>query len=84
MSFNYLAYIFVYFDCTFVNLLVYLYYSVYFSIILLYCIAMQPGTIISFGINKVLSYLILCYHMLSYLSSLLLSYLLILTQLNTQ
>jgi len=47
--------------CTFVNLvsLVYLYYSVDFHIVVLYCIAMQPGTRISVGINKVLSYLIL-------------------------
>jgi len=30
-----------------------------FHIVLLYCINMQPGTRISFGINKVLSYLIL-------------------------
>jgi len=54
--------LYLYFDivhCTFVNLLVYLYYSVDFHIVLLYCIAMQLGTRISFGINKVLSYLIL-------------------------
>jgi len=35
----YISPIFVYFDCTFVNLLVYFYYSVYFSIVLLYCYA---------------------------------------------
>jgi len=41
-----------------VNMLVYIYYSVYFSIVVLYCIAMQSGTRISFGINTILSYLI--------------------------
>jgi len=62
-SVNYIAYIFVYFACRLpsVHLLVYLYYSVDFSIVLLYCIVTQPVTIISFGINKVLSYLILSY-----------------------
>jgi len=40
------------------DLFVYLYYSVDFSIVVLYCIAMQPGTRISCMINKVLSYLI--------------------------
>jgi len=39
------------FDCTFVNLLVYFYYSVDFFV-LLYCIAMLPGTRIYFGINS--------------------------------
>jgi len=59
-----IAYIFWYFDivhCIFINLLVYLYYSVDFTIVVLYCIAMQPGTIIYFGMNKVLSYLIVSY-----------------------
>jgi len=41
---SYLAYIFVYFN--------FYYYSVVFHIVLLYCIAMQPGAIFSFGINN--------------------------------
>jgi len=57
--FSYLTY------CKFVNLLFYLvfyfYYSiVYFSCLLFYCYA-TSGTIISFRINKVVSYLILSY-----------------------
>jgi len=44
----------------FIYLFIVFYFTVYFSIVL-FSIAMQPGTRISFGINEVISYLILSY-----------------------